>query len=427
MTENTLKKHYQAISYDLFSTYDAQTNNGPHTHVDARAKGNSYTFTNQSNGVKFPGWKTAIRNHQSATTGFSYQYLDSRDSICRMEYDHVIKLPIGDIQRVKESAQGILPVSGSLGFTNPPATLVNDITNRCIRKFVDRCDAARSSFEAGQDLGELKQTIEAAIHPMKSLKNYALSYFSRAEKLKKYRKHRKTLVKALNDTYLEWTFGWNPLASDVAAGISAVQAQGSRFDIVPIRASASGDYAGSLVSTNPFSDSYVTLRARSKVVNTYSLRYKGAIKTGAIDGRIGTAQLLQLDLPHFVPTLYDLFPWSFVADYFANIGDIIKANCFRFGDLQYGCYTVKQSCREVFIPYQLKMLDLTTLGTVQYQNGNFSGGSREITVATGGRGILDSSMLMPRFTFSIPVSEKPWVNMGSLLLSQLQRVSQLLR
>lgn len=427
MAETTSKRHFQAVTYDYKRTYDSVSDAPFHTHTETPVSGVDYTYTNISSGVKRPHWRADIRAGASATTEFSYQYLDCRNSITRVEYNHKIVNNTGDTQTVRETLQGILPSSGAIATVPPPPGLIDDITNRCIRKFVDRCDQARSSFEAGQDLGEIKQTLEGIIHPMNSLRKHVLSYFSGLKKLRKYRKDRKTLVKALNDSYLEWTFGWNPLASDIADGIAGLEAQGSRFDVVPVRASASASYGGSIVSSNPAAGSYYVLRARSMIVNYYSLRYMGGIRTGAVNGRISSAQMLQLDLPHFVPTVWDLLPWSFVVDYFANVGDIIKANSFRFADLSWACYTVRQECREVFTPTSIFKIDLTPFGKVLQQSAVYSGGGREVHLVQGGRGILSNSQLMPRFTFSVPLSKKPWENMGSLVLSQMQRTSQLLR
>jgi hypothetical protein len=45
---------------------------------------------------------------------------------------------------------------------------------------------------------------------------------------------------------------------------------------------------------------------------------------------------------NFVPTIYNLIPWSFLVDYFSNIGDVIDAMSIRNVGLAWGCKTTRQ-------------------------------------------------------------------------------------
>jgi hypothetical protein len=322
-------------------------------------------------------------------------------------------------RRIVQESWGLLPPENSWTYATatPPGSLATSVANSAIRKFLDQADQVRSSCEAGQDFGELKQTLESMINPLGSLRSHVLGYFSKLSKAKKTYRKAVDLKKALADTYLEWHFGWKPLAEDVANAYVGLQNRQKFGSSQPIHASASGSFQ-LYTSSNYFPGSR-TIRppqGSSRVTGRYSVRYKGAIRVETDnDGRISRNAVLQLDLPHFLPTAWDLIPYSFIADYFANIGDIIRAYSFQSGDLSWGCKTVRTTILAES-NFGSPSGVVTPGYVVEWEVGPQGNPSAETVHFT--RSAINPGDLIPKFQFRIPVSSTPWVNMSAILLSR---------
>jgi hypothetical protein len=162
-------------------------------------------------GSPLPSWRSIIRNGGNATTqargikttvekkyfsmGATYKVKDSWVSL---------GLPPGTI----ELSMAGFPSIPAPSFEGPDTSVDTKTYNRCLRKFYDACQAARSSIESGQDLGEYRETLRGLMNPLSSLRSHTLSYFDTLKKVRRRTRGSASLKKALADTYLEWTFGW---------------------------------------------------------------------------------------------------------------------------------------------------------------------------------------------------------------------------
>lgn len=295
----------------------------------------------------------------------------------------------------------------------PPASVVTSVHNRCASKFIQSCESARSAFQAGQDIGELKETLESIIHPMNSMKLLTLSYLDLVKGLTRgKRSMTPSLGKALADTYLEYRFGWRPLASDVADGIAHLH---EPFNLPESRA-----YANALerYSSTFWEDGFNTAAGRVhfpyRMVGTYSERMVGGIRNGSDGGFRPLAQELQLDLPHFLPTIWNLIPYSWIVDYFTNIGDLIDSWTFQQVNIRYATW-IKRTVVEItpMRPY------FTPDASVVTQFAVVESSSGAMTYKVGNRQKFSPSMLKEDFEFQIPLSSRPWKNIGALLASRL--------
>jgi len=145
----------------------------------------------------------------------------------------------------------------------------------------------------------------------------------------------KQWVNSLSSAYLEWVYGLKPTIADLEdAATAAERLWGEyRYDRKQIHAvgreTVSQTPTKILWSNNPAKIHFIGENQRY-VHDKYV--YQGIWKretTGpnALSniGRI-TSQF-GLGLNEFVPTVWELLPWSFLADYFSNIGDVLEDNC----------------------------------------------------------------------------------------------------
>jgi hypothetical protein len=374
-------------------------------------------LTSFFNGVQNPSHKAQIRLGFDATTGASgrqYNILPFfYDAQCLVAYKGNPGKFAGNSIYGYPDYPGLftLPVS-------PPASLVTSVTNRAIRKILDKADAVRSSFESGQDLGEIRETIRSIKHPMQSARDFLVHHLDHS--IKRLRKVNaiKDFTKVAADSFLEFKFGWNPLASDIAQGFADLTNNQNHFDSVPMTASASDTWQVATPSISPVIPGSGLFHPvmYGRVTGRYTVRFKGGVRTGAVNGRIGTLQNLQLDLPHVLPTLWDLVPYSWLIDYFANLGDLIRAYSFQAFDWTYLCKTVRT---EIAYEFAFPLPDIQPAAAYDPVSVTMNPGHPEFSQVDFARVRASSSSLIPDFTFQVPLgSEKPWENMTALLLGR---------
>ena len=281
------------------------------------------TYLNHVEGVKNPHWKQQVKAMQNATTPCWGEYVEFpyfSGFAINENYTFVqngIPEPLGLHSRVNST-------SGQAYF--PPISTAYDpafdpvwprVINRAIAKFISQYNNSRSSIMGGPYIKELGQTLSTIINPMSSIRDLTLGYLGRAEKHgHRYKRDRKSLSKALGDSYLEYGFGLAPFAQDVVNLF--VKADSLRLDVKAIDATASERVFASN-GAEPYVDTgYVALGAYRNVqkYSRVTVRLKGMIRTG-IDknGQISRAQALRILPQDFLPTVYELIPWSWLLDY----------------------------------------------------------------------------------------------------------------
>jgi hypothetical protein len=370
----------------------------------------NYNWVNSFDGIDNPYWKVYVKQGNDATTSA----VASETRITSTPFiDALWFLDTGFNQIYQSFTGNPVEVLPALPVAGAPGSTVSSVTNRALSQFVDKAKAALSSFESGQDLGEIKQTIESIIHPMKSLREHVSSYFSSVKKLKNRYKKAHELKKALADTYLEWTFGWKPLTYDIGQGISDLTNKSARLPNAPISSHAKEKFQHDVVIDdqrgNPSVGGY---RNTTLVTGDFSVRIKGMVNVYYRGSPPSLAQELQVLPEDFLPTAWDLLPYSFVVDYFTNVGDIIKAISFPSAALRWACKTSqdKRTIRQ----------DYTPLGQFYgYAQNVWNANSLEATSKTYQRSPVYALDLVPTVQFSLPLtSAKPWENIAALLTSR---------
>jgi hypothetical protein len=136
-------------------------------------------------------------------------------------------------------------------------------------------------------------------------------------------------------------------------------------------------------------------------------------------GRAPIAQVLQLDLPHALPTVWDLLPYSFLVDYFTNVGDIIRAYSLVGNNLRWCCKTTLDETR---VDYSVDLdkadMYLRRPGPTWVLEGVRGGYTAWGTARLIHRLSVSPAQLVPKFAFSIPVSTRPWENMAALFATR---------
>lgn len=392
--------------------------------------GTQFFSANSTTGYRNPFWKSQIKLGQNATTNFVGVRYSGQGSFVTIVWDSIYRLqalnsnPAADVVWHYETS-GLPSYSVGPSQAITPTDVRTRVRNRALRKFLDDCQSKLSSIEAGQDFGEYKETLHSIKNPLGSMRTKLVSYLESLTKAKRRVRNAKALAKVLADTYLEFRFGINPLVEDVANLIA--DAGRYRFPVYPVRGQASDLWAGSNTIVGMGSPGYCSIFNPShnmKSNTTYMVRFKGAIRTNASFGQIGRAQSLRLLPSDWLPTAWDLLPWSWVADYFTNVGDIIQALSFPVSNLVWACETDR-------VVSTVEYSDVFLLKTnwlpqdyywVKEPSFNSLGGSASFTYSDVNRSPVVGSGLIPQFEFSIPTGKYPYYNLAAVLITRAKKL-----
>lgn len=123
--------------------------------------------------------------------------------------------------------------------------------------------------------------------------------------------------------WLETVFGWRPLASDLDAGAEALarlaQQRSTRYVIVRGFGVEESTTKTAFISAG---SGYTSTKYRVFKNQYVSVRYIGEVQVQP--ARETPMLALGLHLNDVLPSLYELVPWSFLLDYFVNLGDVIE-------------------------------------------------------------------------------------------------------
>jgi len=197
--------------------------------------------------------------------------------------------------------------------------------------FLNQVQAVSQKVNGPTFLGEIRETLQTLRHPASSLRNGLRDYLStvtnRVSSIQKSLSRPKRVVaanKIVSESWLEFHFGWQSLLSDIRGAGSALNAQLDPLSFECVKVKASGqelvvEHSSEIRQFgiwkwNVFQviDLHVTARMSGRLVR----RTKSPI---SFNERIGFTP------GNFVPTIWELLPFSFVADYFVNIGNCLSA------------------------------------------------------------------------------------------------------
>lgn len=128
-------------------------------------------------------------------------------------------------------------------------------------------------------------------------------------------------------------------------------------------------------------------------------------------------------LDEFVPTLWELIPFSFLADYFINIGAVIDAYSLNTSNVRWlamGEFSSNNLENEVIPTF------LPAAGWTYHENSIQLGKPTTKRVIVKSRKPISTADLMPSLRFKIPGSSTQWLNIAALS-AQLSQTSWYLR
>lgn len=295
------------------------------------------TWVNSRNGGSVPGYQHKIRNVQNATSGFSAV---SRDRFIvpitgyLQTFGSVLQPTVRVRYELRQMDEGNYPPTVPAGFNSGVADSIAKSA------FISNYRAARTTLQSGVLMGELLETVRMISNPARALRQGVDRYYRDVKKrLGRNRKPsaRKSVVR---DTWLEYSFGWAPLVNDVNDACRLAAADPNRYTQVLTGFGASDFTEVARHDTQAWNTGWPYFTVYKKVRNSVTVRYKGC--ASAEMGVPPYSEQLGLSWSNLAPTMWELIPYSFLVDYFSNVGAVIEGLSTGSVFLAWGCRTARR-------------------------------------------------------------------------------------
>lgn len=308
---------------------------------------------------------------------------------------------------------------------------------QALSRMYDRIRSESYSANGLLFLGELRETIHLIRHPLEALETGLRKYMSALKSTRRdvskrihrrksetdrfYVRRRLDAVKnAMAGEWLAFRFGALPAISDAKdlaeASLNLIY---GRIDKTRLRSkSTERESAIESKSTNtPYACIQIVTNFNRKT--SVSVQYVCGLKRtldAPTSGLQRIASETGFQLQNFVPTVYNLIPYSFLVDYVSNLGNVIEAACTDTSNVTFVCKTVKQVTSLIAnatqtpyneTSYPCYRLEGSPTGTLN--------DSRVIQRTTLTRTAL-GSLGIPPLVLSMPgIDDTKWLNVVALL------------
>lgn len=315
-------------------------------------------------GQGVPDWKKKIADHRDATSALDGVF-DSVEVIGWIN-DHLTYY--WDSVHGWGGNENTQRIDGNVALYEMTANLTSDssldnsVDGRASNKYLSAARELVTKMDGGTFLGELKQTLRMLRHPAEALGQSLDRYYKALGKRKRdeqRRRRRKGLPElpkdsphwewynAIPDLWLEHSFGWKPLMMDIEDAWQALSALSDKEGVVHLSRAAQGlklrsqsTVTGGLYAGPGIDRLRRNTSNRSSVQTT--IRYRGDVTAQAATTFADKAARWGFNPEQFLPTAWELLPWSFLADYFASIGDYLDASFANTATLRWTCKTIRR-------------------------------------------------------------------------------------
>jgi hypothetical protein len=241
-------------------------------------------------------------------------------------------------------------------------------------------------------------------------------YVNRLKDIKRRKKpNRADWKKYAGDLWLEHAFGWMPFIHDLEDGRKAFNSLADNRRVIRISV---GDKDMKRSTPSPYVHTFTSTAAYMSLITTYKredeeiVRYRGAVIGSTATTARDRLARFGFTPSEFIPTAWELLPWSFLVDYFVNIGDLISAGVTNTSKV---AYVSKSSTQKATLSCEtdFNFAALAPFTTLAY-SGTVDKGSAiyESKVVTRRSNV---GIPYPTIRFSLPGSDMRLMNIAALL------------
>jgi len=200
------------------------------------------------------------------------------------------------------------------GFFDPQlygdSNYTRDMSNEVHFKFYEELNEVKLGL--GQIFAERRKTIEMIASSALALANL---YGDLRRGVNPFRGRRKVNPKNAHNLWLEYSYGWVPLVSDV---YDVLEFQKKNAPTARIRKKIRGGESTHYETSQP------DLRSNIRTTHQYRMRHVAVAGAKVRIEDPGWAFLNQFDISNPLSLAWELLPYSFVVDWFIPVGDFLR-------------------------------------------------------------------------------------------------------
>lgn len=311
-------------------------NNGPWTSVTAYPSNYSVTLPQTKTGQSVPNWRQLIAEGKLAASPYSCSF----SRVEKLEPGSAaIEYRNPGVSRTKEEFSGFFRQPALPSIPNIPDAVGNKALERILGKIRWQVQHAN----VGPALGELRSTVRSFGTPASAILSLTNRHINRLELAARHlggavNFRRIQWHRIVASSYLEYAFFLRPLlkdTEDIAESLARWKAEKegdlprptSDFLQASYSTSSATQYVGPVSYMSPCAN----LSYKEMYTNNvdYGVRYQVKLKH-SLQAEFGSndrlLQLVGLKNPlNFIPTIWEVLPWSWLVDYFLNVQKIIEA------------------------------------------------------------------------------------------------------
>lgn len=296
----------------------------PVTSPNLKRVGDVVLLPRTRTGTIKPNWRFLVANDLNATTGMDAEYVSHTDMPGHMIA--LIRYPLNSSSRNAQefSVKGrYASVNHSVPGTPGDYAELAMASNKAATAYFKKAQEITAQLHGLVVLGELRETLHMLRHPAKALYDDGWKYLNALGKRK--RASPKSWHKAVPGLWLEHAFGWMPLINDAQDAYKAYNRVLADKKVVhfSVGGRATKDLGQS--ETTSTEVSYLHWRKVSKEWVTRTVRYRGVCVNKLEGSPMVEPALFGFTPSEFIPTVWELLPWSFLVDYFVNVGDVLTS------------------------------------------------------------------------------------------------------
>lgn len=313
----------------------------------------------------------------------------------------------------------------SLEALDPSSISLSTADNIARQKAFQAIRNIQTSFQGGQFVGELGETLRMIKGGSRSIYRQVLDYATGAKK-----RHRKPVhttaerwakdwTKRTSDSWLQTTLGIIPALSDVRNASEALEKRFNRFEeSYPFKGNGTQE---SVVTTYGLSSKSDRLKIRFEKhrVTQARVTYYGRVASGVLGSRaLFEARQFGFDPSSFLPTMWEIIPYSWLVDYFTNCGEVISS----WSTMTSGVRWTSSSSKRTYITHctgvKWALDDVKSAMGAAYNTfkpvGTVSSLGRNRVARTEISRTRAVTLEPPRLQFEIPGTSMKWLNMAAL-------------
>lgn len=382
--------------------------------------------TDYREGFNNPNWRDQIRKHRNATTRLEGERIEYVNGVGMQEARFLRNTNPPKVAFVRDvGAMSGVPIPTIPAFRQ-------DVYDEALMKFLKNVKRKQTAFRGLTFAGELGETLRMLRNPARGLRRGIDEYFKdvkkRAKKARRSpsgrpispKKRNSATSRAVADTWLEHAFGWAPLIGSVKDAGEAINKRLERYSSDYARVSSRADYVTSSYTTTWSSvQSQAIGRAWRRITfSRCSVRFYGQVRSYAENPKEADRVLFGTNWTEIIPTAWELIPYSFLVDYFTNIGDVLDGLSIRKSDIAWMARTLREQGQNIS----------TELRIIPSEAEEWPGSVNETIVHTlSGKPSMckrthvdrqSLSVIAPVFRFEIPGTSRKFLNISALAASR---------